>query len=371
MAVFVSKNESSDRLLVVAPSLILASATQDYEQGHVGEGSLTPSDPLRSLQVALADDHRIRTTQTVECAKDGDGIFDDDCLSLPKQAGMVARYTISLTQVSTDVSDGVVAIYGEIPYIMDFDNTSVTTPDGSFPEILSITPLNFGNATDEVWGWDFSSSPVTFQLGEVKTFSYNVDIPNFTDRYCNDVFLDMDGSAPNEQAGKQDANVAVGLGPPAGCDGAGTSVEKFAIIFMATRGVNTVFTYIINVENLANNTSLPDDLIDTLPEGGTSPFRLCTSVLPPGDFPALSCEDPMYKLVEDPFDPSSGDFASTADYTAMPVAAAITTADTREVLTWDITGLNPAAAGGMILLSCASRRKPIWMLRAPTIMRFL
>lgn len=76
-------------------------------------------------------------------------------------AGMVARYTVSLEQVSPDTTVGLTAIYDELPKGFALIPGSVVSQDGSLPEIESITPENIGSPPGEIWKWQFSS-PVTF-----------------------------------------------------------------------------------------------------------------------------------------------------------------------------------------------------------------
>lgn len=89
---------------------------------------------------------------------------------------MEARYTMFLDQVSPDASVPVVAIYDELPSKFDWRPLTdpVVTLDGSFPEILSVIPTNIGSSQNQIWKWNFSSSPLSFTQGQVRQFSFVV-----------------------------------------------------------------------------------------------------------------------------------------------------------------------------------------------------
>ena len=113
-----------------------------------------------------AEDNRTRVSASVVCAKDGDGVFDDDCLNLPENtAGMLAKYTVSLEQISPDTGVGMTTVYNELPAKFDWDPAlnPVDSLDGSFPEIESASPVNIGSSQNQVWKWDLSA-PVFFTL---------------------------------------------------------------------------------------------------------------------------------------------------------------------------------------------------------------
>lgn len=300
-----------------------------------------------SSQGALGDEHRIQVTKTVVCSADGDSIFDDDCSSLPLQSGMVAKYTVTLEQVSSDTTKGIQFVYDELPDKFDFRAGTAFSPDSSFPEIEFSSygdPEDIQGGVNDIRKWDFEASPITFVQGEVKTFTFEADIRNQADRYCNDVFLKME-SDPNEKAGKS-AHVLVGSTPPDGCKGGGAKVEKFVDTTVILPSTNTVLTYIINVYNLGNSTIQIDEVRDLLPEV-TSPdvFGYCDDPTYPPDDNMLSCDDSMYKVVDDPFDPGTGDFTDTTGFTSMP-SVSVSTSNDRDEIKWDNPGWSLAGAGG-------------------------
>ena len=291
---------------------------------------------LGTLGVAGAEDNKVRSIVSVKCDEDGSGDYGDDCSSLPKQSGMLARYTVALSQLSPDTSSDLEYLYAEIGSLLDYKTGTVDSPDSSFTEILSVTPENKGSPTNEIWEWDFSSAPISFEQDEVKTFRFEVDIPNRDDRWCIGVFLMLDGS-PNEKSDKRDAQVIAGS-PPDGCEGGGMLSEKFVDQLVAPPSVTTVFTYIANIENFENNTLTLDSIKDVLPQGG---FEWCDPADPPPDH---TCDAAMYKIVDDPFDPDVDSFTDTTGFSALADPTETYNADNRWELLWD-DGWSMAQAG--------------------------
>ncbi len=267
---------------------------------------------LGTSGVAGGEGNSLRITQSVECDKDSDG-FDDDCMALPIQTGMVARFTISLTQTGPDTVP-LEYMYEEYPEKFVFRPGTLASPDSSFLEILPEIvdfPENIGSSQNQIWKWDFSSDPVTFVQDQVKTFTFEADIPSQESLYCNGVFLKLQ-QPPNEKADKAEANVKVGNKEDDGCKGGGMVSEKFADTLVVPPGQLTVITYIANVTNIENNSAKILVLKDVLPQGG---FQWCDPANPPSGF---TCEAPMYKVVADPFDPLVDSFTDTSGYTNLP-----------------------------------------------------
>ena len=69
----------------------------------------------------------IKPWVTVECDDDyRDGpTFTDDCSSLTKQDFMVAKYTVSLEQLSPDTGDRLVAVYAEGDHLCQYHRYAV------------------------------------------------------------------------------------------------------------------------------------------------------------------------------------------------------------------------------------------------------
>ena len=295
--------------------------------------------PAGTSTVAGAEDNRVRLSMTVECDQDGD-IYDDDCLALPGEDDdddMVARYTIFLEQISPDISAGITALYDELPKEFELIPGSVTSPDGSLIAIESVTPTNIGSEDREIWKWDFSASPIQFQQGEIKQFTFEATIEDDDGRYCNGVFAKME-SLPNGKSARTCHGV-VGTDPPDGCHGGGAHLIKYADRNLALPNVNTVVTYIFSVENIEKNTLHVEDIKDVLlPDG----FKYCSPSFPPDD-PLLSCDPPiMWKIADEPFDPVSGDFTDISGFTVYPdPQQTFLTADDRWELFWD----GPGGAG--------------------------
>ncbi len=273
--------------------------------------TLTMQAKLGDALIGGAEDNKIRPTNTVECDIDGSGDYGDDCLNLPVQAGMLARFTVFLDQVSPDTSDPLVVLFEELPEGFVMDLSSVVSLDGSFPEIESavLTPVDIQPGVNWIWKWDFSASPISFTQGQVKQFTFEANIDGSTGRYCNDVWLKLQNSPPFEHMGKQ-TDFLVGGSPPDGCRGAGFSVRKFTDQPVALPNVTTIFTYIVNVENLTGNTEQIDGVKDVLPQGG---FQYCNGTTQ-GD-PLQTCDPPMIKLADTPFDPATDDFNVLTGFT--------------------------------------------------------
>ncbi len=249
----------------------VALLTEDYsEQNYTVEinGIDTALTILMRTTLGLgnvvgAEGNRVRATTAVVCDKGGG--FNDDCSSLPvNQNGMVARFTISLEQVSPDVDVGLTVIYDELPKGFSFKDGTVTSADNSFTEIESITPSDIQPGGNDIRKWDLSASPVYFEQGEIKQFTFDADINKSADRYCNGVFLKME-ALPNEKSNKTEANVLVGASPPEGCDGGGVEVTKVVDKLVAPPGETTTFTYTVTIQNVDQNTLQIDALKDVLP----------------------------------------------------------------------------------------------------------
>ncbi|MCH7656248.1 MAG: hypothetical protein IIC95_09760 [Chloroflexi bacterium] len=290
------------------------------------------SSQLASL--AGAEDNRTRPYATVECARDGDGVYDDDCLSLPANtSGMLARYTVYLEQISPDASVGVTAVYNELPAGFDWDPASdpVVSQDSSFPEIESVSPVNIGSSQNQVWRWDLSS-PVFFTQGQVRQFTFVAEIDKNEGRYCNRVFLEAQ-IPPHESSGPT-AIVRVGSGSE-GCPNGGTLAVKHVDPLLAFPNETTVFTYIVSVANLEGNSLHIQQIKDVLPPG----FLYCNG--PAQGDPSKICDPTLYKIADEGFDPGTGSFSSIAGYQTLTDPAQASGGDDRWGLVWD----GPGGAG--------------------------
>ncbi len=251
-----------------------------------------------SLLVPAAEDDKIRPSSTVVCDKDYDG-FDDDCLALPKNLiGMVARYTIFLEQISPETSQGLTIAYDELPARFSYIPGGTFSADSS---VITVEPSNVGNGQHPILMWDFQTglgSPVTFNHGQVKQFSFDVDISKTENRYCNAIYL-----KPNrENTGK---GAAIHVGNPSetdGCQGGGVLTSKYVDTPVVIGNQLTTLTYVANIENFDTSTLHLDSIRDILPQGGF-------------DYLANSAS---YFLAAAPFDPLVDDFTSTAGHTVLP-----------------------------------------------------
>ena len=278
-----------------------------------------------------AEDNRTRTYATVVCAKDGDGVYDDDCLNLPgSTSGMLAKYTVYLHQISPDTGVGVTAVYNELPSSFGWDPSSspVVSLDGSFSQIESVSPVNIGSSQDQVWKWELSS-PVFFTQGQVRQFTFVTSISTNAGEYCDRVFLKMQ-SLPNESSGPT-ALVRVGAGAE-GCANGGTLAGKHVDTLMALPNETTLFTYIISVVNMEKNSQHVQGVKDVLPAG----FLYCDG--PAQGDPSKTCDSTLYKLADDPFDPATDSYSSTAGYAALAAPVETPGPDSRWELNWDGPG---------------------------------
>ncbi len=259
-----------------------------------------------------AEDNKIRVTMAVVCAKDGDGVYDDDCLTLPENVtGMFAKYTITLEQVSPDTSVPLLVVYDELPSKFDWNPAlnPLVSQDGSFSEIVSATATNIGSSQNQIWKWDFTSSPISFTQGQKRQFTMIVEVEKAKGEYCNRGFIKMQ-SAPHESSGPL-AKVRVGADQE-GCPNGGMVVNKYVDQILALPNQTTIFTYIIDAENIEKNSQQIDLLKDVLSNGG---FLYCNGTAQ-GD-PSKTCDPPMFKLGPTPFDPGVDSFTDTTGYTTM------------------------------------------------------
>jgi len=258
-----------------------------------------------------AEDNRTWAYASVLCAKDGDGVFDDDCLNLPgSTAGMAARYTVYLEQISPDTGVGVTAVYNELPSGFDWSPAlnPVDSLDGSFPEIESVSPVNIGSSQNQVWKWDLSS-PIFFTQGQVRQFTFVAGISMNEGDHCDRVFLKMQ-ALPNESSGPT-ALVRVGSAAE-GCANGGTLAVKHVDTLLALPNDTTVFTYVISIENVEKNSQHIQQIKDVLPAG----FLYCDG--PAVGDPSQSCDPTLYRFADDPFDPATDSFSSIVGYTPLP-----------------------------------------------------
>ena len=242
--------------------------------------------------ISSTEDDRVRPSNSVICDKDGDG-FDDDCLALPKNIdGMVARYTIYLEQISPDTENGVTVVYDELPTGFSYIPGSTFSQDGS---ILAFEPAELPTSQNPVLAWDFETAlggPLLFNHGEVKQFSFDVNINKSEDRYCNAIYI-----KPNRELSGKTAPIHVSTpSNTEGCQGGGVATAKFVDTPVAFPEVVTVFTYIINVENVDTSTLHLDNVRDILPQGG---FRYLLN-------------SASYKITDTPFDPENDSFINLA-----------------------------------------------------------
>ena len=177
----------------------------------------TATESLSSI--SGTEDDRVRPSNSVVCDKDGDG-FDDDCLSLPKNVdGMVARYTVFLEQISPETENGVTVAYDELPTGFSYIPGSTFSIDDS---ILAFDPTELPTSQNPVLEWDFVTAlggPLMFQHGEVKQFSFDVNINKSEDRYCNAIYI-----KPNRELSGKTSPIHVGdPSNPEGCPGGGSN----------------------------------------------------------------------------------------------------------------------------------------------------
>ena len=281
-----------------------------------------------------AEDNRTRAYAMVVCAKDGDGVFNDDCLNLPGSTpGMLAKYTVYLEQISPDTGVGVTAVYNELPSGFDWSPAlnPVDSLDGSFPEIESASPVNIGSSQNQVWRWDLSS-PIFFTQGQVRQFTFVAGISMNEGDHCDRVFLKMQ-APPNESSGPA-ALVRVGSAAE-GCPNGGTLAMKHVDKLLALPNETTVFTYVISIENVEKNSQHVQQIKDVLPAG----FLYCDG--PAVGDPSKSCDPTLYRFADDPFDPATDSYSSIVGYTPLSAPVETPGPDSRWELVWD----GPGGAG--------------------------
>ena len=281
-----------------------------------------------------AEDNRTRPYATVECARDGDGVYDDECLNLPgSTAGMLARYTVYLEQISPDTSVGVTTVYNELPASFDWDPAlnPVVSLDGSFPEMESASPVNIGSSQNQVWKWDLPS-PIFFTQGQVRQFTFVAKISTNNGEYCDRVFVKAQ-SPPNESSGPT-AVIRVGSDSE-GCSNGGTLAVKHVDPPLALPNQTTVFTYIISVESLEGNAQHVQRIKDVLPAG----LLYCSG--PAQGDPSKTCDPTLFKITDDLFDPGTDSFSSIAGYVTLADPVQTTGTNDRWELLWD----GPGGAG--------------------------
>ena len=303
---------------------------------------------LGNLQVSGAEDNKVRLTTSVKCEVTPlvDTTFGDDCDNMPGSGGMQAKYTVTLDQVSVDVSVPVVAVYDELPSGFDWDPdvNPVVSLDGSFPEIELLTVANgglenIGTPINQIWKWDFSAAPLSFLQDQVREFTFVVDMTNQTSQYCNRAFTKM-GTAPHEGSGPS-AIITVNGGE--GCANGGMIVAKFVNQIIALPGQTTIFTYIVNIENFQGNTQQVDLIKDVLPQAG---FIYCNGPTV-GDPTGDDCLAPVFKITDTPFDPTDPlSFTDTSGFTNLPDPTEFFNSDSRWELEWT-DGWSLTAAGGV------------------------
>ena len=203
-----------------------------------------------SLMVPAAEDDRVRPSVTVVCDKDSDG-FDDDCMALPKNvSAMVARYTVFMEQISPETDEGVTIAHDELPDGFSYIPGSTFSADSS---MITVEPTNIGSSQHPILKWDFVTGlggPVTFNHGQVKQLSFDVDIDKNEDRYCNAVYLN-----PNQEGSGKVSIIQVGTPSETdGCQGGGVLTSKYVDTPVLIPNQLTTITYVANIENVDINT---------------------------------------------------------------------------------------------------------------------
>ena len=139
--------------------------------------------------------------------------------------------------------------------------------------------------------WDFQTAygaPLLLNHGEVKQFSFDVYINKSEARYCNAIYI-----KPNKELSGKTAPIHVGTpSNTEGCLGGGVATSKAVDTPVAFPEEVTVFTYIVNVENVDTSTLHLDSVRDILPQGGFRYLMNSTS----------------YKIANTPFDPETDNF---------------------------------------------------------------
>jgi hypothetical protein len=180
--------------------------------------------------------------------------------------------------------------YDELPSGFSYILGSTISQDES---ILAFEPTELPTSQNPVLMWDFEAalgSPLMFNHGEVKQFSFDVNINKAEDRYCNAIYI-----KPNQELSGKTAYIHVGTpSNPEGCIGGGVATAKFVDTPVAFPGELTTFTYIVNVENVDASTLHMSNVRDILPQGG---FRYLMN-------------SASYKIANSPFDPATDSFAT-------------------------------------------------------------
>ncbi|MEE9202777.1 MAG: hypothetical protein V3U31_06265, partial [Dehalococcoidia bacterium] len=113
---------------------------------------------------------------------------------------------------------------------------------------------------------------------------------------------------PHETSGPMGRVWVVGGQDEEGCANGGVEVLKYVDTLVALPNQTTIFTYIVNVENLQKNSQQIESLKDVLPQAG---FQWCDPSNPPLGF---TCDPPMYKWRADAFDPQVDSFTDISGY---------------------------------------------------------
>ncbi len=284
--------------------------------GETSTVTLAWNATLGTLGVPTAEDDKVRPSVTVVCDKDSDG-FDDDCLNLPKNlSGMVARYTIFLEQISPQISDGVTVAFDQLPTGFSYIANTTFSADGS---MTPIEPTNVGSTQAPILMWDFDTDlggPVLLAHGQIKEFSFDVNINRSENRYCNSIYL-----KPNRETTGMVS--AIQVGDPSqddGCQNGGVITSKYVDTPVVIANQPTTVTYVINVENFDTSTLAIDSVRDILPQGGIT----------------YVADSATYILADEPFDPLVDSFTDVIGHYALPDTELqqSTLASGREQLIW-------------------------------------
>ncbi len=229
---------------------------------------------------------------------------------------MVARYTIFLEQISPQISDGVTVAFDQIPTGFSYIANTTFSADGS---MTSIEPTNVGSTQDPILMWDFDTGlggPVLLAHGQIKEFSFDVNINRSENRYCNSIYL-----KPNRETTGMVS--VVQMGDPSqddGCQNGGVITSKYINTPVVIANQPTTVTYVINVENFDTSTLAIDSVRDMLPQGGIT----------------YVADSATYILAEEPFDPLEDSFTDVSGHYGLPDTELqqSTLASGREQLIW-------------------------------------
>ena len=234
-------------------SLTLSAPEANYQ---ITLNGITPNITIKMRAIPetgglpLGANHKIRPTKTVSPSTGTVNAFT------------TYTYTITLEQISEDVSDGLSELYDHLPRDFNYVPFSTSWDPGEWGLAPFEPDINSNNAI-ELLTWTFTPN-IFFAEREKKTLSFQATATKGTGTYCNEIIIKLDHTVTVPIA-----PITVGAPGNPGCNLRKIMVAKTSDPEVIALNQLTTVAYTISLTNNETFTQRIDEIEDLLPAGFT------------------------------------------------------------------------------------------------------